>query len=141
MTDFRNFHYQGIDPPEQGCDAVRMRNYALFLSLLAGLALAQAPATARLYVVTYVDVYPNFAAGTVEALTQEVAASKKDAGFVRYEFMRDVARINHFAVVEVWQTRQAYEAHLTQPHVKKFRETIQPWMGSPFDERLYNLVE
>jgi quinol monooxygenase YgiN len=115
-----------------------MRTLALLLVTLAGLAFAQ---SGRLYVVTYVDVYPNFAAGTADALTQEVAASKKDAGFVRYEFMRDVSRTNHFAIVEVWQSRQAYDAHLTQPHVKKFRETIQPWLGSPFDERLYNLVE
>mgnify|MGYP003346348727 CR=1 FL=1 len=117
-----------------------MRNLALLIALLTGLALAQAPAT-RLYVVTYVDVYPNFADGTNAALSQEVAASKKDAGFVRYEFMRDVSRTNHFAIVEVWASRQAYETHMTQPHVKKFRETIQPWLGSPFDERLYNLSE
>lgn len=115
-----------------------MRKLVLLLALLASLALAQ---NTRLYVVTYVDVYPDFAAKTSEALAQEVAASKKDTGFVRYEFMRDVSRANHFAIVEVWQSRQAYEAHLTQPHVKKFRETIQPWTGSPFDERLYNLVE
>jgi quinol monooxygenase YgiN len=115
-----------------------MRKLALLLALLSSLALGQAPC---LYVVTYVDVYPDFAAKTSEALTQVVAASKKDAGFVRFEFMRDVSRQNHFAIVEVWQSRQAYEAHLTQPHVRKFRETIQPWMGSPFDERLYNLVE
>lgn len=120
-----------------------MRKLALLLALLTSAAFAQnaAAQNARLYVVTYVDVYPDFAAKTSEALTQVVAASKKDAGFVRYEFMRDVTRSNHFAIVEVWQSRQAYETHLTQPHVKKFRETIQPWMGSPFDERLYNLVE
>lgn len=110
----------------------------LLLAVLATLAWAQ---NTRLYVVTYIDVYPNFADGTSAALSSEVAASKKDAGFVRYEFMRDVSRSNHFAVVEVWASRPAYEAHLTQPHVKKFRDTIQPWMGSPFDERLYNLVE
>ncbi len=115
-----------------------MRKLALLFAAAAGLVFGQ---NARLYVVTYVDVYPNFADGTAAALTAEVAASKKDAGFVRYEFMRDVSRSNHFAIVEVWQSRQSYEAHLTQAHVKKFRETIQPWMGSPFDERLYNLVE
>ena len=115
---------------------------ALGLTLLPALY-AQAPANPnpRLYVVTYVDVYPNFAAGTVEALTQFVAASKKDMGFVRFEFMRDVVRTNHFAIVEVWQNRAAYEAHLTQPHAKVFRDKIQPWLGSPFDERLYNIVE
>ena len=104
-------------------------------------AAAQEKSNSRLYVVTYVDVYPNFAAGATDALKQFAAASRKDAGFVRFEFMKDVVRTNHFAIVEVWQSRAAYEAHLTAPHNKKFRETIQPWLGSPFDERLYNLVE
>ena len=135
----RGIHHQKIDLKHHKCDAVFMRNLVLSLGLLlSSVAFAQTP---RLYVVTYVDVYPNFAAGTSEALTKFVAASKKDAGFVRFEFMRDVSRTNHFAIVEVWQSRPAYEAHLTQPHVKQFRDTIQPWMGSPFDERLYNIVE
>jgi quinol monooxygenase YgiN len=94
-----------------------------------------------LYVVTYVDVFPNFADDTVKALRQFAADSHKDPGLVRFEFLQDVARTNHFSIVEVWQTRQAYDAHLTQEHSKRFREKIQPGMGSPFDERLYNLVQ
>jgi quinol monooxygenase YgiN len=57
------------------------------------------------------------------------------------EVMRDVDRVNHFTLVEVWQTRQAYEAHLGQQHTKSFRERIQPGLGSPFDERLYFNLE
>jgi quinol monooxygenase YgiN len=133
-------NHHRIDLPEQQCDPFGMRKILLSLAFVCAATLyAQAPG--RLYVVTYVDVYPNFADGTADALRQFVAASKKDPGFVRFEFMRDVSRTNHFAIVEVWQSRQMYEGHLTQPHVKAFREKIQPWMGSPFDERLYNVVE
>ena len=95
--------------------------------------------TAALYVVTYVDVYPNFAEDTTKTLRQFAADSRKDPGFVRFEFLRDVERINHFSIVEVWQNRQAYETHLTQDHSKQFRVKLQQWLGSPFDERLYNL--
>ena len=93
------------------------------------------------YVVTYIDVFPQFAPGTSTALKEFAAASLKDAGAVRFEIMRDVERINHFNVVEVWKDRASYEAHLQQPHSKQFREKIQPGLGSPFDERLYNLVQ
>ncbi len=93
-----------------------------------------------LYVVTYVDVFPNFTDDTMKALRQFAADSRKDAGSVRFEFLQDVVRTNHFSIVEVWQSRQAYDAHLTQEHSKRFREKIQPGLGSPFDERLYNLV-
>jgi len=107
-------------------------------------ASAQQKAEARsgaLYVVTYVDVFPNFTDDTIKALRQFATDSRKDQGLVRFEFLQDVARTNHFSIVEVWQNRQAYDAHLTQEHSKRFREKIQPGMGSPFDERLYNLVQ
>ncbi len=92
-----------------------------------------------LYVVTYIDVFPNFTDDTLKALRQFAADSRKDQGSLRFEFLQDVVRTNHFSMVEVWQNRQAYDAHLTQPHSKLFREKIQPGLGSPFDERLYNL--
>jgi quinol monooxygenase YgiN len=114
-----------------------MRRFALTLAMLLGAALACAQ-TAQLYVVTYVDVYPNFAADAVKLLTQFRDASLKDEGAVRFEVLRDVGRPNHMAIVEVWSSRQAYEAHRMQPHSRDFREKLQPMLGSPFDERLYN---
>jgi len=105
---------------------------------------AQQKAAAKsggLYVVTYVDVFPNFSDVTVKALQQFAADSGKDPGMVRFEFLQDVVRTNHFAIVEVWRDRQAYDAHLTQDHSKRFREKIQPGLGSPFDERLYNRLQ
>jgi quinol monooxygenase YgiN len=102
------------------------------------------PATAQpepqLHVVTYIDVFPNFAADTAKALQDFSSASSKDPGYVRIDVMRDVDRTNHFAVVEVWRTRKEYEAHLGQAHTKQFREKIQPGLGSPFDERLYHTL-
>jgi len=104
-------------------------------------AAAQTPATedrAPLHVVTYIDVFPMFAADTAKALQDFAAASAKDPGFVRFDVLRDVDRTNHFAVTEVWRTRKEYEAHLGQAHTKQFRDKIQPGLGSPFDERLYH---
>jgi len=108
----------------------------LFLALL-GPSSAQQNAGKQVYVVTYIDVFPNFAAETTKALQQFADDSRKDPGCVRFEILRDVERTNHFSVVEVWQSRQAYEAHLGLAHTKTFRERIQPGLGSPFDERLY----
>lgn len=117
---------------------------AFRVPLLAALAvaafphsLAAQPAGKQLYVVTYIDVFPNFAAETAKQLQQFADDSRKDPGCVRVEVMRDVERTNHFSMVEVWQDRKAYEAHLGLAHTKTFREKIQPGLGSPFDERLY----
>ena len=117
-----------------------MRQLAFLVLALAAIpARAQQPGP-QLYVVTYIDVFPQFSATTTAALKQFAADSLKDAGSVRFEVYKDVERTNHFSVVEVWRDRAAYEAHLQQPHSKQFREKIQPGMGSPFDERLYNLI-
>ena len=128
---------------------ILLRSCAALLGWLAPVVLpvpaaAQQKAEARpgaLYVVTYIDVFPNFAEDTMQALRQFATDSRKDQGLVRFEFLQDVVRTNHFSVIEVWQSRQAYDAHLTQVHSKRFREKIQPGLGSPFDERLYHLVQ
>ena len=118
-----------------------MKNIALVILLLAvGVLFAQPKAEPQLHVVTYVDVYPNFADATAKLLQQFAADNRKDAGFVRFEALRDVARVNHFAIVEVWQSKQAYDAHLAAPHSKAFRDALQMGLGSPFDERLYNAL-
>lgn len=121
-----------------------MKRTVLLVSLglaILGVVFSQQKATEpQVHVVTYVDVYPNFAADTAKLLQQFTADIRKDAGFVRFEALRDVSRANHFAIVEVWQSKQAYEAHLAHPHTKAFRDQLQAGLGSPFDERLYNAL-
>jgi quinol monooxygenase YgiN len=118
-----------------------MKRIAVLIILVTfGALFAQQKAEPQLHVVTYVDVYPNFADNTAKLLQQFAADNRKDAGFVRFEALRDVARVNHFAIVEVWQSKQAYDAHLAAPHTKAFRDQLQQGLGSPFDERLYNAL-
>ena len=95
----------------------------------------------KLYVVTYVDVFPQGAADSNKWLREFAADSRKDPGSVRFEVLRDVERSNHFTIVEVWQTRKDYESHLGLEHTKRFREKLQTYLGSPFDERLYHILE
>src|SRR2546425_8577753 len=113
---------------------------ALISLALSAPARAQQEPAKQLYIVTYVDVYPNFAADAAKLLQQFASDSRKDSGNVRFEVMRDIARQNHFAVVEVWQNQKAFDAHSALAHTKAFREKIQPNLGSPFDERLYNVL-
>lgn len=115
------------------------RVFLLIALALAGFA--QVPAAKKVYVVTYLDVFPNFAADTNKLLVELAANSRKEPGAVRFEVLRDVMRINHFTVVEVWENREAYEKHLTLAHYRAFRGKIQTYLGSPFDERLYNSLE
>jgi quinol monooxygenase YgiN len=115
--------------------------FLVLVSFGFGLALRAQQPGKDYYVVTYIDVFPNFAADTSKALKDFMAASRKDPGFVRMEPLQDVARQNHFAMVEVWKSQKDFEAHLMQAHSKTFREKIQPGLGSPFDDRMYNLLQ
>lgn len=95
----------------------------------------------RIYVVTHVDSVPTAVASAVKLLQQYAADTRKEKGAERVEVLDQISRPNHFTIVEVWQDKQAYEAHEAAAHTKKFREEILPVLGSPFDERLHQLVE
>jgi len=114
---------------------------AVAIMALAGALVGQQQSAKELYVVTHVDFVPPNVADMAKEMAQFGVDSRKDAGNVRFEVLRSVERMNHFEFVEVWRTRQDFEAHLAQEHTRRFREKIQPNLGSPFDERLYNVLE
>lgn len=108
---------------------------------LAGLSnlSAQKPAQ-NVYVVSHIDVTPDHSADTAKLLQQFATDSRKDAGSMRFEVMVQDGRPNHFTIVEVWRTREAFEAHSALEHTKRFRESLHPFLGSPFDERLHTTL-
>jgi hypothetical protein len=36
-----------------------------------------------------------------------------------------------------WQNRKAFDAYETSAYGRKFRDTVGPLLGSPYDDRLY----
>jgi quinol monooxygenase YgiN len=113
-----------------------MKTLVVALALSAA-AFAQPKPEKALYVVTYIDVFPQFAADTAKLMQQFATESLKESGAVRFEPLQDTVRSNHFTMVEVWKTRQDYDAHLMRDSTKRFREKLQPGLGGPFDERMY----
>ena len=110
----------------------------LGLFVLAATLLAQQKSV---YVVTHVDVTPNFTDDATKALREFAADSRRDPGVVRFEVLQQDSRLNHYTIVEVWQSRDAFEKHSAAEHTKRFREKLQPMLGSPFDERLHLLLQ
>ena len=93
--------------------------------------------------VTHVDIAgtPAIVAEATRLLKEFSADTQKDQGVVRFELLIQDGRLNHFTIVGVWQSRDAFEAHSRAEHTKRFREKIQPMLGSPFDERLHSLLQ
>jgi quinol monooxygenase YgiN len=95
-----------------------------------------------LYAVTHVDVIGSGGnlAEAVRLVREFVDASRKDPGAVRFEAFQQEGHPNHFTIFEVWQTRKAFEAHSAAEHTRRFRQALQPMLGSPFRERLHRLT-
>jgi quinol monooxygenase YgiN len=116
-----------------------MKTLLAALTLIAAFASPQQNAAKPLYVVSYIDVFPAYAMEAATLLQTFATDSRKDPGSVRFEVFRDVARVNHFSIVEIWDSQKSYDAHLA--HTRTFREKLQAGLGSPFDERLYNNLQ
>ncbi len=118
---------------------------ALLAVVFSMAAQAQQPApppTGPVYVVTHVDVIggPQGTADAIKAMHEFQVASLKDPGAIRFEVLQQDSRLNHFVMLEVWQSREAYDAHNGLEHTRKFREKINPILGSPFDVRLHRMM-
>jgi quinol monooxygenase YgiN len=104
-------------------------------------ATASPKPAADLYVLTFIDVLPQFAAPATALARQYESASLRDAGLVRFEVLaQQNGRENHITLLVVWRTQKAFEAHEAMAHTKEFREKLLPMLGSPFDERLNEIV-
>jgi quinol monooxygenase YgiN len=91
-------------------------------------------------VVTHVDVPPPKKDECISLLKALTADSRKEPGATRFEVFQQTSRPNHFSVVEIWKDQNAYDAHITAAHTKKFREQLTPMSGALYDERLYKAL-
>ena len=91
------------------------------------------------WVISHVDVSPD---PKVASLLRQLAeASRKEAGNLRFDVLQHTQRANHFTVIEGWRDRKALDAHAAAAHTKEYREGLQPFLGSPLDQRVFVSVE
>jgi quinol monooxygenase YgiN len=101
-------------------------------------AAPDAPPRGAVAVITHVDVSPD---PRVAAMLERLADdSRRETGNIRFDVLQHTMRANHFTIVEVWRNRAALEAHASASHTRGYRDELQPFTGSPLDERLYTPV-
>jgi len=101
---------------------------------------AARPNDRAVVVVTHCDTAGNQV--DAPALLRKLAeTSRKEKGNIRFDVLQNANRLNHFNIVETWQTQDALDAHALATHTREYRDMIQPVLGSPLDERLFKLVE
>ena len=96
----------------------------LFVLLISTMIFgAQTPAETSFFAVTYVDVMPASKAAAVGAFKQYRDTSRKDEGFVRFDFFEQAGRPGHFAIIETWANQKAFDAHAAAAHL---RDAVDP---------------
>lgn len=89
-------------------------------------------------VMTYIDAIPDqFVPQNEEKaqvlLKQMNADTQNEPGLIAFTILRETGRPNHFALLEMWKSEGDYATHLAAAHTRKFRNELQPLIGSPYD--------
>jgi quinol monooxygenase YgiN len=98
-------------------------------------AQAQGSGEVVAYCVSYIEVSPAAQRKTAALLKELAEASRKSQGILRFDVLQRRERTNHFAIVEAWKDKNAFEARLAAAPTKEFREKLQPLLTSGYDER------
>jgi quinol monooxygenase YgiN len=99
---------------------------------------AEVPAHAgEIEVVTHIDVIPTFLTQAQPLIQQFVSDSGKDPGVREFLLVSWDDITNHFQLIERFQNTRTFDLHVTAQHSVSFRNLLQPFIGAPYDERLY----
>jgi quinol monooxygenase YgiN len=101
-----------------------------------------APNGRIVYAVTHVDAVPGKETSAIPILTRMAETGREEQGNGRLEMLRQLAPLtNHFTLVEIWSNKRLLENHQAQTVTMQFRDTLQPLLGAPYDERLYKILD
>ncbi|MBV6471582.1 antibiotic biosynthesis monooxygenase [Nitrospirales bacterium NOB] len=67
--------------------------------------------------------------------------TRREAGCLSYELLRNEADPTDFTFIETWSSRAAMEAHLTRPHVRQAAMRLPELAAAPLDLRCYANAE
>jgi quinol monooxygenase YgiN len=100
--------------------------------------LAATPAHAgEIQVVTHIDVIPTFLSQAQPLIEKFVSDSANDPGVKEFLLVSWDDITNHFQLVERYQSKLAFDQHVSAQHSVQFRDALQPFIGAPYDERVY----
>src|SRR5215813_10836510 len=105
----------------------------------AGKATAARAHGGEIEVVTHIDVIPTFLAQAQPLIQQFVTDSANDPGVKEFLLVSWLNITNHFQLIERYDTKRAFDLHVSAQHSVNFRNAMQPFIGAPYDERVYTV--
>lgn len=70
-----------------------------------------------------------------------IEASRKEAGNVRYDLMKDTEKEAEYTMVEVWEDQKAIEVHNSSAHFAEFMGKAAEFLAAPLNVKLYEANE
>lgn len=94
----------------------------------------------QIFVITHVDVDPQFVGQIRPLLNTFVSDSLRDAGVETFALVSQTPTANHFQLVETFANQKVFDDHVSASHTVIFRTNTDASLGAPYDERLYHFV-
>lgn len=93
------------------------------------------------YMQVHLDVFPPGLTPALAAVKEVAEAARKDPGNLRYDVVQTVkTNLSHMTLYSAWANRKAFDDYEASGYGRRFRNTIGPLLGSPYDDRLYVMV-
>lgn len=93
-----------------------------------------------LRVVARVSVRPDKLDETLDAFNALVAATRAEAGCIRYELLQNIADPHDLTFVEEWADAESLEAHFATEHFNAVAARAQELLTVPPDIRRYTVL-
>jgi quinol monooxygenase YgiN len=106
--------------------------------LFASMAAASFPAIAQpIHSSVNVDVMPDHLSEGTATLRDYLRKANNDPDLADVRLRQQIGAPNHFILDQTMADKAAYDRHVQAGYVRKFRDELQPHLGSPWDERLF----
>jgi quinol monooxygenase YgiN len=94
------------------------------------------------YMVLFLDVFPPGLIPTLAAVKDAAVAARKGEGNLRYDVEQEgVGLGNHMIFYAAWQNRDDFDSYEKSDYARHLRDVVGPLLGSPYDDRLYALLD
>ena len=81
--------------------------------------------------IVYIHVKPENVDAFIKASHLNHAASVKEAGNLRFDFIQQADDPNRFVFYEAYKSKEDVHAHKESAHYLAWRETVNDWMAEP----------
>jgi quinol monooxygenase YgiN len=99
------------------------------------------PKPGDFFVISHVDVYRPGVPILKAAFGSLAAAAHNEKGMARFEVLDQVIpHDNHYRLFEEWASEKDWEAHNLGAAVQAFHAKLPSYLGTPYDQRIYDLV-